>query len=338
MTEPTVITSQRGRAGWITLNRPAALNALDLDMIGACARALEQWRLDPSVHLVVFEGAGGRAFCAGGDVRAVRANSLAGRHDLVELFFATEYRLNGMIAEYPKPIVSLIDGICMGGGIGLAVHGAARVVSEHAVLAMPETAIALFPDVGTTHALPRLPGQVGTWLALTGARLDGAGAVHAGLATHFVPRAGFAELAEALAADGIAALAPRALPPPSALAANRAEIDAAFAGDSIGGIIAALERSDSEFAAAARAALAAASPSSLVWSLALLRAGARRTLAQCLAAELAATRIVTRQADFIEGVRAMVVDKDRAPRWSPADVAAVDPAIVTAIAADPAIA
>ncbi len=336
MTEPTVIAHRAGRAGWITLNRPAALNALDLDMIGACARALEQWRADPGVHLVVIAGAGGRAFCAGGDVRAVRANSLAGRHDLVELFFATEYRLNRTIAEYPKPIVSLIDGICMGGGIGVSVHGTARVVSEHAMLAMPETAIALFPDVGTSHVLPRLPGRIGTWLALTGARLDGPGAVHAGLATHFVPRAGFADLAEALGHDGMAALGPRAVsPPPSSITEHRGEIDAVFGLGSIGEMVAALAARDSDFAVAARAALAAASPSSLVWSLALLRAGEGRTLAQCLAAELAATRIVTRHADFIEGVRAMVVDKDRAPRWSPGSVGEVDPAIVAAIAAEP---
>jgi len=332
MTSPTVTASRRGRAGWLTLNRPAALNALDLEMIAQLSQALEAWRFDPGIHLIVIEGAGGRAFCAGGDVRAVRAHALAGRSDLIEAFFAGEYALNRTIATYPKPYVALIDGICLGGGIGVSVHGSARVVSEHAAMAMPETAIALFPDVGTSFVLPRLPGALGTWLALTGTRLLGADCVHAGLATHYVPREGFAGLADALAEDGIAALPPRAAPlPPARFAAERAEIDAIFSADSMGEILARLAASHSAFAATTRAALAAASPSSLVWSLALLRAGARRSLAECLAAELAATRVVTLHHDFIEGVRAMVVDKDRKPAWSPASIEAVDPATIAAV-------
>jgi enoyl-CoA hydratase/carnithine racemase len=334
ITRPSVIAQRRGRAGWLTLNRPAALHALDLEMIAHISHALRSWRADPTVHLVVIDSIGERAFCAGGDVRAVRAHSLAGQHDLIEAFFAAEYALNRTIAEYPKPYVALIDGICLGGGIGISVHGDARVVSEHAAMAMPETAIALFPDVGTTHVLPRLPGALGTWLALTGTRLAGADCVHAGLATHFVPRAEQPSLAAALAADGIAALPPRAQPlPPFSHAADRAEIDATFSADTVAEIIARLNASTTPWAATARAALAAASPSSLVWSLALLRAGATRTLPECLAAELAATRTVTRHHDFIEGVRAMVVDKDRRPTWLPATLDAIDPAAIAAILA-----
>ena len=183
----SVLASLEGRVGRIVLNRPKALNALDLDMIRTCTRALEQWRDDPHAHAVMIEGAGDRAFCAGGDIRAVRQFHLQGRTDQVEAFFSEEYALNFMIATWPKPYIALIDGICMGGGIGLSVHGAYRVATEHALFAMPETGIGFFPDIGATYVLPRLPGRLGTYLALTGARLQGADAVHAGLATQFTP-------------------------------------------------------------------------------------------------------------------------------------------------------
>ena len=187
--EQTVIARRDGRVGRIVLNRPQALNALDLAMIRACTRALEQWRDDPHVHGVVIEGAGDRAFCAGGDVRALRQYELDGEHHKAETFFREEYVLNLMIATYPKPYIALIDGICMGGGIGLSVHAPYRVATERAAFAMPETAIGFFPDIGATFFLPRLPGRLGTYLGLTGARMQGADAVHAGLATHFASQA-----------------------------------------------------------------------------------------------------------------------------------------------------
>jgi len=317
MTESSVVASREGRIGHILLNRPKALNALDLAMIRAVQAALDGWRDEPSVHAVVIEGAGGRAFCAGADIRAIRDLVLAGDAAAVETFFAAEYALNASIATYPKPYVALIDGICMGGGIGLSVHGRIRVTSEAGLFAMPETAIALFPDVGTTFILPRLPGQLGMFMGLTGARMPGADAAHAGLATHFVPRDAFPTLCADLARDGVAAVAAhaRALPEFS-LAPHRAAIDRCFGAASVADIAARLEAEDTPWARETLATLGTMSPSAVRWSFAALRRGAGLTLRDALAGELALTREVTRHPDFAEGVRAMVVDKDRQPRWA----------------------
>jgi enoyl-CoA hydratase/carnithine racemase len=325
MQEASVVAARDGRVGRVRLNRPKALNALDIGMIRAITAALREWSEVPAVHAVVIEGEGERAFCAGGDIRAIRQHQLDGRKEEVEAFFSEEYALNLLIATYPKPYVALVDGICMGGGIGVSVHGTARVASEHALFAMPETAIGFFPDIGATYVLPRLPGALGTYLALTGARVQGADAVHAGLATHFVPRAGLASLSAAVARDGVAVLAAHAAPLPEfSLAPHRTVIDHAFAADRVPEIIARLERDGGAFARETVKTLRTMSPSSLVWSLRLLRQGAQRTLPTCLDAELRATRTVTAGHEFIEGVRAMVVDKDRAPNWSPARVEDVD--------------
>ena len=325
--EQTVIARRDGRVGRIVLNRPQALNALDLAMIRACTRALTEWRDDPHVHGVVIEGAGDRAFCAGGDVRALRQYELDGEHHNAETFFREEYELNLMIATYPKPYVALIDGICMGGGIGLSVHAPYRVATEHAAFAMPETAIGFFPDIGATFFLPRLPGEIGTYLGLTGLRMQGADAVHAGLATHFTPRAELPALSHALAEDGPAALGCHAAQLPAfSLASQRAAIDRCFGADSMREIVQRLEASGDEWAARTLAALRAVSPSALCWTLEALRRGANLTLPQCQSAELALTRTTMRHPDFAEGVRAMVVDKDRKPRWQPARIEEVEPA------------
>ncbi|HWT09348.1 MAG TPA: enoyl-CoA hydratase/isomerase family protein, partial [Roseomonas sp.] len=249
--EPTLIARREGIAGTLLMNRPKALNALTLPMIRAFADAIAAWKDDAAVKLVVLEGAGGRAFCAGGDVRAVRDAAIAGDSAAVEAFFSEEYAVNTGIATFPKPWVSLIDGVCMGGGIGVAVHNGPRIVTEHALVAMPETAIALFPDVGTSYTLPRLPGAVGTWLALTGARLTGADSVHAGLATHFVPRENLPALRTALVAEGADAVARFALAPPEAsFAPHREAIDRCFGKDSVAAILAALDAEGTEWAAA----------------------------------------------------------------------------------------
>lgn len=316
--EPTVIARREGAAGTILMNRPRALNALDQGMIGQIAAALDDFAADPAVKLVVLEGAGGRAFCAGGDVRRMRELALAGDAATIEAFFSAEYAMNRAIAEFPKPWISLIDGVCMGGGIGVSVHGSHRVVTEHALLAMPETAIALFPDVGTSFVLPRLPGALGNWLALTGARLKGAEAVEAGLATHFVPRDGLAALRAALLQGDAGAVARLAAPvPPGAVAAQRAAIDRCFGQPSLAAIRAALEAEGSGWAKEQLATLARMSPTSLAVTFELLRRGATMSLADCLAMELALTRTVTAHPDFAEGVRAVLVDKDNAPRWAP---------------------
>lgn len=328
--EPNLIVRREGIAGTLVMNRPKALNALDQDMIRAFDAAIRQWRDDPAVRLVVLEGAGGRAFCAGGDVRAVRAAAIAGDRATVEAFFSEEYVVNAGIANFPKPWVSLIDGVCMGGGIGVAVHNGPRVVTEHALVAMPETAIALFPDVGTSYVLPRLPGAIGTWLALTGARLTGADSVHAGLATHFVPRASLPALRAALVSEGAEAVARFAQSPPEAsFAPHRAAIDRCFAKDSMTAILAALDAEGTEWAAAQAKTLRRMSPTSLCVSLELLRRGAQQDLAGCLATELALTRVVVNEhPDFVEGVRSVLVDKDGAPNWQPARIEDVDPAAI----------
>ena len=329
MDEASVAVRRDRRVGRILLNRPRALNALDLEMIRACSAALDAWRDDPTVHAVVIEGAGERAFCAGGDIRAVRAQAMAGESVAVEAFFAEEYALNQAIASYPKPYIALVDGICMGGGIGVSVHGAYRVASERAVFAMPETGIGFFPDVGATYFLPRLPGRLGFYLGLTGARLEGADAVAAGLATHFVPREAIPALSEELAEEGAAALARHARPlPPASMDEHRAVIDRCFGEPSVSGIITRLQAADGPWAEQTIETLRAVSPSALLWSLEAIRRGARSTLPQALARELALTRSVCLHPDFHEGVRAMVVDKDRQPRWHPSRIEDVEPAAI----------
>jgi len=324
--EPKVLTRHDGRVGRITMNRPQALNALDLPMIRAITHALQTWRDDPHVHAVVIEGTGDRAFCAGGDIRALRQHQLDGNRAPVDAFFSEEYALNRMIATYPKPYVALIDGICMGGGIGVSIYGDYRVASEHAMFAMPETAIGFFPDIGATFFLPRLPGQLGCYLGLTGARIHGADAVYAGFATQFTPRAALQQLSAARARDGFAALARHAAPlPESTLQNHCAAIDTVFAAESIPDILQRLERENSDWANKTIDALRSASPSALAWTLRILRDGAHRTLEQCLDAEFALTQTTMRHNDFIEGVRAMVVDKDRTPRWQPPRIEDVAP-------------
>jgi enoyl-CoA hydratase len=332
MTEPSVITTHDGRVGRIRLNRPKALNALDQPMIRALTAALQAWRDDPHIHAVVIEGTGDRAFCAGGDIRALRQHQLDNNRAPVDTFFTEEYALNRMIATYPKPYIALIDGICMGGGIGVSIYGAYRVATEHAMFAMPETAIGFFPDIGATFFLPRLPGELGTYLGLTGARIHGADAVHAGFATHFTPRAELHLLSQALAQDGIAALARHAAPLPEwSLQDLRPSIDRIFAADSVPEILHRLEAEKSDWARKTIEALRTVSPSALAWTLRILREGAHRTLEQCLDAEFALTHTTMAHSDFIEGVRAMVVDKDRAPRWQPPRIEDVNPSDIAAL-------
>lgn len=319
--EPGVVTMRDGRIGRVRLNRPRTLNVLDLGMVRAITSALLAWKDDPTVHAVVIEGAGERAFCAGGDVRALRQAHLDGRPQDAEAFFSEEYALNLIISTYPKPHVALIDGICMGGGIGVSVHGTFRIATERAQFAMPETAIGFFPDIGATFILPRLPGELGTYLGLTGARVAGADSVHAGFATHFVPRARLAALSADLARDGVAALAAYAETlPPFALAPHRALIDGAFAADTVPEILARLETDGGAFARETIVALRTVSPSALVATLRLLRKGAQHALADTLHTELRATRTLAAAHDFLEGVRAMVVDKDRTPSWRPSRI------------------
>jgi enoyl-CoA hydratase len=320
----------RGRIGLLTLNRPAALNALDQAMIRALTETLTAWRDRPDIHAVAIAGQG-RAFCAGGDIRAIRDAALRGDDATIAAFFGEEYALNLLIAEYPKPYVALVDGICMGGGIGVSVHGSYRVATETAMFAMPETGIALFPDVGASYFLPRLPGALGLFLGLTGTRLTGADAVHAGLATHFVPKENLPALVPALARDGVAVLASFAAPLPAfSLAGQMPAIDRCFSAASVPDLLSRLAQ-EGAWGEKTLATLRAMSPSSVVWSFGIVARGAARTLPACLDAELRLTSAVTRHADFAEGVRAMIIDKDRAPKWQPPSIEAVDTALIEAL-------
>jgi enoyl-CoA hydratase len=312
--------------GRILLNRPKALNALTTGMVVAIDRVLAEWERRP-LSAVVLAGTSAKAFCAGGDIRTIREHSLAGDAEASERFFASEYRLNARIAEYPVPVVSLIDGVCMGGGLGLSVHGSFRVVTERAVLAMPETGIGFFPDVGASYFLPRLPGAIGMYLGLTGHRLDAADALYTGLATHFVPVDGLEAVGDALADNPgdpvdvvLNRLAGRSPVAESRLAEVRGDVDRAFGAPTLGEIEKRLRHLDTPWAAEALAALESASPHSLEITHALLARGRQRTLRECLGAELALTRTTIRTPDFLEGVRAALVDKDRTPHWQRASL------------------
>jgi enoyl-CoA hydratase/carnithine racemase len=331
--DATVVTRRESAVGTVLLNRPRAMNALDIGMIRDLRAALDAWRGDAAVKLALVEGAGGKAFCAGGDIRGLRDAAAAGDTASIERFFSEEYAMNGGIARFGKPWVSLIDGVCMGGGIGVSVHNGPRVATENALLAMPETAIGFFPDVGTSHALPRLPDGIGAWLALTGARLGGGDAVHAGLATHFVPRARLPRLRAALLEGDASAVERFAeTPPPAGFDAHREAIRRCFAADTVPGILRVLEAEGTDWAAEQAAALRRMSPTSLFVSLELLRRGAGATLDECLAMEFALTRaVVGRHPDFREGVRAVLVDKDNKPSWSPPRIEDVDPAAIRAM-------
>ena len=327
----------RGRALWLTLDRPAALNALTHPMCVAIQRALFDSIGDTTVDRVVIEGAGERAFCAGGDVVAMHgARDDASAWDS---FFRDEYRMNQTIARYPDPYVAILDGIVMGGGVGLSIHGRFRVATERTLFAMPETAIGMIPDVGATHALPRLPGELGMWLALTGARLKAADCLYAGIATHIVPVERLPLLCELLAAGDepvetvLATL--HAEPEEAPLAALRDAIDFHFAHDSVAGIIASLRTGD-EWAQSTAATLDAMSPTALALTFRAVRAGAGETIEGALRTEYRIVSHLRENHDFFEGVRAVLIDKDKSPKWQPATLAAVSEADLDPYFAEPA--
>ena len=333
-----VLFERRGRALVITLNRPAQLNALNHAMCVGIQQALYDSIGDPGVEVVIVEGAGERAFCAGGDVVGMYHAGRAGS-DEWEVFFRDEYRMNQTIAVYPGPYVALLDGVTMGGGVGLSIHGRFRVATERTLFAMPETAIGLIPDVGGTHALPRLPGFIGTWLALTGARIGPADCLYAGIATHYVPSDRLPLLRELLA-DGdqpVAAVLDtlHADPGESALAAYRDAIDFHFIHDSVEVIQASLTQGD-EWALAQHATIAARSPTSLKLSLRALGMGADAAIETALKTEYRLVCAIKHGHDFYEGIRAQLIDKDKSPRWQPATLAEVDDAEVAAYFVEPA--
>ena len=320
--EAEVLFEQRGRAGIVTLNRPKALNALNSNMVRLIHPQLVAWAADASVDLVVVRGAGEKAFCAGGDIRQLHDWGRAGDPEMLA-FYRAEYRLNAFIKSYPKPYVALVDGIVMGGGVGLSAHGSHRVAGERLMFAMPETGIGFFPDVGGTFFLPRMPGRVGTWLALTAARLGQADALWAGFSTHSVASADLEAVVDALAESGDpdAALATFAKPAEAAPAAALLPvIDRCFSADTVEEILAWLDAEageHAEWAAKQAAVIRQKSPTSLKIALRQMREGANAGFDDCMRMEYRIVSRIPQGVDFYEGVRAVIIDKDNAPKWRP---------------------
>jgi len=316
-----VLTLVEGKAGRIRLNRPAALHALTTDMCAAILDTLEAWRADPDVAAIIIDHAEGRGFCAGGDIRML-AESGAGDGVAARAFFHVEYRMNHRLFTSVKPMVAFMDGITMGGGVGLSMPCRYRVATENTRFAMPETGIGLFPDVGGGWYLSRLPGRTGQFLALTGARLDGAECLSLGLATHYLPAAALDEAKERIVADpsrieGILGQL-SITPPPARIDQHRPQIDRLFATDELEDILAALEEEGSDWAIKELATLGTKSPQTMKVSLRLLREGAlMQDFAEEMRQEYAVACHVVQRHDFLEGVRAVIVDKDNAPRWNP---------------------
>lgn len=334
-----ILFGRKGGIGTALLNRPHALNAFTLGMYRKFEPMLRAWVTDPQIHAVTVEGAGDRAFCAGGDVRAVyeAGKGISDDPSFTSVFFAEEYRILPLIHHYPKPYIAIIDGITMGGGAGVSVNGAYRVATERTMFAMPETGIGLFPDVGATRFLNLCPGHIGRYLGLTGARLGAADVLYCGLATHFVSRERVSELIATLPgtvweagnehAQVEAVLAQFTTDPGSPpLAARRSIIDRCFAGETVEAILDALaaETADPDWAAETRAILLTKSPTSLRITLRQLVVGQGFDLEDALRLEYRMTQHVMAAHDFYEGIRAVLVDKDQKPRWQPGSLAEID--------------
>ncbi len=337
--EPEVLVRIEGRAGRLTLNRPKALNALTLGMVREMWRVLNAWQNDPAVQLVILDGAGDRALCAGGDVRTLYDSRSEGS-DLARTFWREEYRLNALIHRYPKPFVAIMDGIVMGGGIGLSAHvqGGTRIVTDRSMLAMPETGIGLIPDVGGTWLLSRAIGELGTYLGMTGARMNGSDAIQTGFADIHVSHQRIAPLVSALAHSDtpifeIIDVAAEGEPVPvSPLMALAPTIDRAFSKPSVEAILAELQTTTDEWAMKTRADLLQKSPLALKATLAALRrAPALGSLEAALNVEFRLCARLFEAGEFPEGVRALLVDKDKAPKWNPPTLEQVTPAMVEAL-------
>jgi len=331
--DPEVICERVGRAGMITLNRPQALNALTLGMVRGMREALDAWAVDSGVDCVVIQGAGEKAFCAGGDIRRLVEAGREGRTGEALSFWREEYELNALIADYPKPYVALIEGICMGGGVGVSLHGSHRVAGERYLFSMPEVGIGFFPDVGASYVLPRLPGRTGPYLALTGARLKSADALTLGLATHAVSTEDFDAVREKLQAgedvDSTLAGFAREVPEPP-LAALRPMIDRVFDEGSVAEIIADLEFEGSEAATGIAKTMLGKSPTSLCIAFEQMRRGAGMDFREAMRMEYRIVSRILDGKDFYEGVRAVLIDKDQKPQWDPSSLDQVDNAAIEA--------
>lgn len=329
--EAPVLLRRHGRAAQLVLNRPRAINALTLEMVRLITSALESWRDDADVETIVLTGAGDRGLCAGGDIVTLWQDAKAGGSASAE-FWAEEYRLNALIAEYPKPFVAVMDGIVLGGGIGLSAHASVRVVTERSSIGMPETGIGFLPDVGGTHLLGHAPGQTGVHLALTAGTVGAGDAVAIGFADHYVPSDRIPALLERLATTGppqaVAEVAAAA--PESPLLSARDWIDDAYGADAVEDILVALRARGIPAATRAADAIASKSPTSLKITLRAVRAARSLSLRQALDQEYRLALRCHAGHDFVEGVRAQVIDKDRKPVWEPATLADVTSADVDA--------
>ncbi|GAC70506.1 enoyl-CoA hydratase/isomerase family protein [Gordonia soli] len=335
--EAPVITRVEGGLGRLILNRPKAINALDHEMVRILHRQLSAWADDDSITAVALTGSGERGLCAGGDIVAIHRDASASTGDSVAeaspsaRFWWDEYLLNADIARYPKPYIAVMDGIVMGGGVGVSAHGNTRVVTDRTRLAMPETGIGFVPDVGGTHLLAQVPDELGTYAALTAKSVSGADAVVLGLADHYVPADRLDDLLSALATRSVGeALADTAVDPPtSALAAGREWIRDAFAGDSVPEIISRLRSLGTEDATTAADTIEAKSPTAVTVTLRSLRAAAdESSLEEALIREYRVSVRCLIHPDLAEGIRAQVIDKDRSPSWRPPTLDAVDAAAV----------
>jgi enoyl-CoA hydratase len=332
--DEVLVTSESG-VGRLALNRPKAINALTRGMCLDMVDALDAWRSEDAVRLVTIDHAAGRGFCAGGDIRAIW-ESAKGDGAYARGFFFDEYRLNHLLFTYPKPIVAFMDGIVMGGGVGISQPARYRIATERTLFAMPETGIGLFPDVGGGWYLSRLPGRVGEYLALTGGRIDGADCLALGLATHFIPSQALvdvkARLAEAPGEVAAILAAAAIMPPGASILDRRAEIDRLFAADRYEDVLAALTADGGDWATAQLATLATKSPQTCKVALRLVRQGRENVdFAEEMRVEYGVACHVVQRHDFLEGVRALIVDKDNAPRWDPPTPEAVSDHLIDTI-------
>lgn len=328
-----IVAETRGALGLVTLTRPQALNALNDEMVDGLQAALIAFRDDPAITRVAIRGAGGKAFCAGGDIRLMHEYGQTGRHAVALDFWAREYRLNAFIKRFPKPYIALVDGIVMGGGVGVSLHGSHRFAGPNYLFAMPEVGIGFFPDVGATYALPRLPGAFGMYLALTGARLKRGDAMALGLATHALRGGVEEEILAALASgEDVEAVAARFAEPAGETPVfdRAAEINRLFAGTDLGTILARLHEAakDSPFAAELVAGMAKRSPTSMAIALEQIRRGASLDFEAAMVLEFRIVSRIVHGHDFYEGVRALIIDKDNRPQWQPATPDGLDPAMI----------